>query len=236
MKHITSILLAAFLASCATDERGTQKQHETIPASSDAQFAEDLAAFARPSSATLSMSASRWDIRYSINMPSHPTQSGSGWYFDWKKDVSEVDYLTCKHTARIIGSSLMMTGIIEAAPEVVFDFLTEPGNFAGGIPPSCRFMIQKDLTTENGRWFSAPYCVELKPGIFTLTVALNPGNWTNVYGKGGNYSDATRAGFYKALASPQAIGIVFGGGIFYSHGIRVHNGTARFRMAAFSIQ
>lgn len=190
---------------------------------------------ARP--AALSMNAGAWSIRYSLGLPSRPSQGTVGWYSDWKKDTSEPHMLTCKHTTRITAAYLAMEGVVEtSSPDVWFDHVTERSPNPGGLPSSFRLYIEKDMYgSEYNRWFSNPLCVVLAPGPFSLTVALKPENWSSVYGKFGNYSDASRAGFSKCLSSPQALGIVLGGGDFFGEGVRVRNGTARFTMTKFAL-
>lgn len=195
-------------------------------------------AAARSTSYTLSMDASKWSIRYSLDLPSKPTQSGTTWYVNWKKDTSELHMLTCKHTKSITSAYLTMEGSVEiSSPDVWFDHVTERSPNPGGMPSSFRLYLEKDMYgSEYNRWFSNPYSVVLQPGTFSSSVALKPENWSSVYGKFGNYSDASRAGFQKVLSSPQALGIVFGGGDFFGKGVKVRNGTARLIMNKFALK
>ena len=186
----------------------------------------------------LSMNARDWSIRYSLGLPSRPAQGGTGIYVDLKKDTSEIHMLTLRRTSSIPATSLVITGTIEvSSPDVWFDHVTERSPNPNGLPSSMRLYLERDMYgSEYNRWFSNPLCVVMKPGPFTLTVPLSSELWSSVYGKFGNYSDASRAGFQKVLSGPQAIGLVFGGGDFFGKGVRVRNGTARLSLSSFTIK
>jgi hypothetical protein len=63
----------------------------------------------------------------------------------------------------------------------------------------------------------------------TLTVSLNPSNWTDWNGHRG--SDlAYQAGFQKAVGNVTGIGLSFGGGCFFENGVGT-NGTGSFQLS-----
>ena len=92
-----------------------------------------------------------------------------------------------------------------------------------------------DLGVEFGRWWSNPIAYELGPGTVTLTIPLTPDAWSSVYGKFGNYDSATMAMFQEALQTVTEVGLTFGGGCFFGHGIYVTGGTAEFQLLSYSI-
>jgi hypothetical protein len=131
-----------------------------------------------------------------------------------------------------------MSGLIEvSSPDVWFDKVTARQDNPGGMPSCFRLYLEKDMYgSEFNRWFANPTCVVLQPGPFSVTVPLTPDLWSSVYGKFGNYSADSLAGFKKVLSSPVAAGIVFGGGNFFGHGVAVRNGSAKLRMDNISFE
>lgn len=228
MKHLRPLILACILSSCASSDRLSQSQPETIPDRNGGQLAA--------SGSTLSMDASKWNFHYGVNTPKHPTQDGSGFKFTFFKDKTEVDYLTTSHSSPITASAIEFTIAVEGATDTWFDHVTESGNIPGGIPSSCRFVLQRDVTTEFGRWFSNPFCIELRPRTTQLLrVPLTPENWSSVYGKFGDYNDAARKGFARVLSSPVSVGLVFGGGNFFGHGLRARSGNAIVKILSYRL-
>jgi hypothetical protein len=77
-----------------------------------------------------------------------------------------------------------------------------------------------DLTMASAtyRWWSNPTSFVLAPtdGVVTLSVPLRGGQWTNV---GGMTGVQQPDGFAAALAHPANVGMTFGGGCFFGHGV-----------------
>lgn len=184
-------------------------------------------------SSTLSMKVQNWNIKYSINMPTRPTQDGESWYFTIPKDTGEVDYVLCDHNQPITAEFIKMEGLIEADSKVEFDYKTEGNNQGEGNPPQFRVLLYRNMNGTYDRWWSNPLAVNLKPGKFSLSVPLTSDNFSSVNGAMGNSSAAAEAGFKQTLSNPFAIGITFGGGYFFGHGIKVRNGSAKFKMNKF---
>lgn len=171
-----------------------------------------------PATQLLTMDATKWRIEYSVAMPSSPAAvSPSSWRINFSSPFNDpgwqLDYVLCPHTARITAARI--EGQFSIAEGGVFD---DPDNDVGGLLPSFRFIILKDLTSEFGRWWSLASVV-LQPGGFTLSVPLLPAEWSSVYGKRGDFDAAALAGFQAALAAPQKVGLTFGAGNDFGHGI-----------------
>jgi hypothetical protein len=62
-----------------------------------------------------------------------------------------------------------------------------------------------------------------------MTVEIAPDQWTNVEG------ERSRSGFTEILKNMGNIGLTFGGGCFFGHGVNVSGGTARFIMTRFEL-
>jgi hypothetical protein len=56
-----------------------------------------------------------------------------------------------------------------------------------------------------------------------------------VYGKSGDDDATALAGFQDALGNLGRVGMTFGGGCFFGHGVNVSGGTARFALISYTI-
>jgi len=184
------------------------------------------------------MAAKNWDILYSIGMPRTPTAlSGTSWFFDFP-DISkgEIDYLTQKVTGSIKASSISINMEITTTGTPEFDYKTEPGNTCVS-PANARFYIQRAWNNDNYvRWWSNPVAIPLVAGPNSVRVNLTPSEWTDTWGNRGDKDAESVAGFNKTLESPQQIGMTFGGGCFFGHGVRVVGGTAKFIVTKFALE
>jgi hypothetical protein len=86
------------------------------------------------------------------------------------------------------------------------------------------------------RWWSNPIAFNLAPGSTTLTVPLTPGSWSSVNGQYGNASEAVRFSFEKALLNVTRLGMTFGGGCSFGHGINIQGGAATFALTELAIR
>ena len=85
------------------------------------------------------------------------------------------------------------------------------------------------------RWWSNPIAFELSAGSATITVPLAPDQWSSVNGKVGNADAGALAGFQSALKAVSSLGLTFGGGCFFGHGVDVSGGTARFVLLKYEV-
>jgi len=89
---------------------------------------------------------------------------------------------------------------------------------------------------EFGRWWSHEGFQELIPGVFTLTAHLDdPTQWSSVYGTFASESPEALAGF-AAVKAHAKLGMTFGGGCFFGHGVSTSGGTVEFDLHTFSAQ
>lgn len=106
-------------------------------------------------------------------------------------------------------------------------------------PASVRLYLQagsgyKD-SDQFDRWWHRDGVV-LAPGVWTLEGDLTDLTaWSSVYGLRADASAAATAAFRAVLADAQ-VGMTFGGGCFYGHGVSVTGGTARFRLTGMEAQ
>jgi hypothetical protein len=107
-------------------------------------------------------------------------------------------------------------------------------------PATVRLFLERrndNFSAEFYRWWANPTAYDLQPtsGNVTLTVPLAPDQWSSVYGKAGNYDATARAGFQDALTDLERVGMTFGGGCFFGHGVNVSGGTARFVLIDYTV-
>jgi hypothetical protein len=63
-----------------------------------------------------------------------------------------------------------------------------------------------------------------------MTIKLSPDQWTNVEG------EPSPSGFAETLKNMGNIGLTFGGGCFFGHGVNVSGVPARFIMTRFELE
>jgi len=69
-----------------------------------------------------------------------------------------------------------------------------------------------------------------------LVAPLNAAQWSSVLGKKGTDSAVATQGFEAALADLGNVGMTFGGGCFFGHGVFVTGGTARFIATGYAVR
>ena len=148
-----------------------------------------------------------------------------------------LNYLT-KKVNGIQTSALSINYTITTTGNPVFDYRTNTNNTCGnGYPGTVRLFLQRKGDNFSGsdvyqqyRYWSVSGFAELKPGTNTITATLDPSNWTDVYGKkGSDFPDR----FQAAIQNAENVGVTFGGGCFYGHGVFVTGGTATFTINSF---
>jgi hypothetical protein len=110
----------------------------------------------------------------------------------------------------------------------------------GNQPADFRLLLERrgdtlSPTQEFFRWWSNPDHVKLVADgqLHSLTVPLIPERWSSVFGKFGSQVPSE---FNTGLQNLASVGITFGGGCFFGHGVRVTGGKARFELIDFRIQ
>ena len=185
---------------------------------------------------SLSLSAQHWEALSNPDfMPLQNTVSGE-LTFAFPSEGS-IDYIYSISAPTQISGSVTATMLVTGSAPVVFDYMTEPFNTCT-VPSSVRPFIWANRTGfgEFDRWWSKSTAYELAFGSSTLTVPLTPDRWSSVYGKSGNTDATTEAAFARALQNVSQLGLTFGGGCFYGHGVRVKGGSARFILSSYQVR
>jgi len=147
-----------------------------------------------------------------------------------------VHYLTNNVLSGTQFMSAAVTVEVEGLP--VFDY-PRPGNSCPTAPNwGLYFQRRGDRWTGLGdqqfyRWWHTRR-TPLRAGTTAVTANLaNPAEWSSVMGVRG--SDAPEK-FFEAVKDMGAVGVTFGGGCFYSHGVFVTGpGSATFSMMDFQV-
>lgn len=183
-----------------------------------------------------------WVFQHSVGMPAGPTPEGEGFVFDFPLGAGSVHYLV--RGAPGGGSEISASFVVEATQDAVFNYKLNPNN-TGSQPPSAHLYFQRvgDTVTGQGdyeyyRWWAVEPFLELKPGSTTadLSVLLTPDKWISVYGKRGDTNETTQAFFKAAVSNMGSMGLTFGGGSFYGHGLNLTAGAAKFYLKNYRIQ
>jgi hypothetical protein len=157
--------------------------------------------------------------------------------FDFPADPGSMNYLYNTRPPRSIGGVMIVSLRVTTTGAVLFNYMTEPFNTCQ-TPAHVRPFVwaNANASGDNDRWWSNPASYQLAAGSATLTVPLTPGRWSNVNGTFGTSSPAALAAFTAALRNVSSLGLTFGGGCFFGHGINVKGGTARFVLSEYRIE
>jgi hypothetical protein len=220
--YVLAMPLTAFLLACAVSV--------------------SLSARHQPPPSGVTLTASAWNIRYGSRMPAHPSPlvGMAGWWLDVPLEPGSLNYVTTAYTTPLPqGQSVIFTAqIVATSGTPVFNFMLEPSNTCT-YPAHVRAYFEQGTKHDVSyapatyRWWANPIAVELAEGVATVTVPLTPEQWSDAAGEIGS---AQLAGFEAALAHPGAIGLTFGGGCFFGHGVNVSGGTARFILSNYVVQ
>ncbi len=199
----------------------------------------------------VSLDPAQWLIHDSAWTPvTHPQPlSGmAGWFFDFPDVSDSVNYVMVPYTTPMLASqSITVTAqIVATSGAPVFLPAFEPGNTCDA-PATTRihfartYRIKRAQTTveeysapDNYRWWATSTAMLLTAGgVVTMTVPLDPAQWSDTSGVSGRLDPS---GFAAAIADPGTIGLTFGSGCFWGHGVYADGGTARFIVTNYAVQ
>lgn len=185
--------------------------------------------------ALVSMNPSSWVFQHSPGMPSTSARSdGGGWQFDFPSSDG-VHYLVHPVSGRAT-SHFRIKGEVQVTGTPHFEYRTKADNICD-FPAHARFYMQQrgdDLTASKQfyRWW-AQTGIKLQFGPFEQQIPFDLVRWSSVLGVKG---DAAPDGFNAATNDLQVVGLTFGGGCFYGHGVYVIGGTATFIVREFEVK
>jgi hypothetical protein len=155
--------------------------------------------------------------------------------FQFPAAEGSIHYLYTASPLTAINGTLSVTLSVETSGAVTFNSLDQSNC---GIAPSVRPLIwaNGNGNGEYDRWWSNPRAYTLAAGTATIAVPLKPEAWSSVNGKFGNADPQVQFAFEKALLNVTRLGVTFGGGCSFGHGINVSSGNATFRLTDYRIQ
>lgn len=102
-------------------------------------------------------------------------------------------------------------------------------------PPTVMIFVWSNdlLWGEFDRWWAFADAYTLKNGDATVRAPKDPARWSSVYGKKGSEAPAN---FAAAFDNVSAIGMTFGGGCFYGHGVFTSDGSAEMKVRSVRVE
>ena len=160
---------------------------------------------------------------------------GASLVFDFPTTGS-MHYLFTPSPLSTLRGTLAVTLQVSTSGPVLFESL-DPQSAMCSIPTSVRpfFWANANGNGEYDRWWSNPHAYALAHGSAAISVPLQAEHWSSVNGRFGNADGDARFNFEKALLNVTRLGLTFGGGCSFGHGIRIRGGSARFTLTAYAI-
>lgn len=187
----------------------------------------------------LSVQAQDWDIHYSPGMPAHPSPAADGaWFFDFPVDPGSVHYVSVPYNQSVQHQSVSLTFRVTSRGAPFYNSLDTGCN---NTPAHVRLYLQRrddDMQSDGYRWWSNPASYELGSNdnqTITLEVPLTPDKWSGLFGEFGHSSAQAQQWFQATLSNLGRIGMTFGGGCSFGHGVNVSGGSARFTLIRFEV-
>jgi hypothetical protein len=151
--------------------------------------------------------------------------------------AGSMHYLYTTSALAEIRGTVAVTLRVAASGPVVFTSL-DPVSSSCSIPPSVRpfFWANQNGNGQYDRWWSNPRAFPLAAGSTTISVPLTPESWSSVNGRFGNADSEARFGFDKAILNVTRLGLTFGGGCSFGHGINIQGGRAEFFLSEYAIR
>lgn len=186
-----------------------------------------------PTPLTLPLTSSLWET-ISNPQPYPLSNDGTALAFEFPTDGS-MHYLYTPSPERILRGTLVVSLRVSTAGAALFTPIDQSNC---GIAPSVRPLI---WANDNGngdydRWWSNPRSFTLAAGTATVSVPLTADAWSSVNGRYGNADPSVQFNFEKALLNVSRLGMTFGGGCSFGHGIYIRGGSASFAVTDYRIQ
>ena len=186
-----------------------------------------------PTTLKLGLASSAW-ATISDPEPFPLANDGAALTFEFPSTGS-MHYLYTASPKAAISGTLNVTMRVTTTGPVIFNPIDQTDC---SVAPSVRpfFWSNDSAFGEFDRWWSNPRAFALAAGTTTLSVPIRPENFSSVLGKYGNSSSEVQFQFEKALLNVTRLGLTFGGGCSFGHGIYISGGRAQFALTDYSIQ
>jgi hypothetical protein len=158
-------------------------------------------------------------------------------------DNAAFNFQQSVYTAQLLTSAKALTGNLTGhtvnatltVSGVTGTFVDQNG---GGCTPdnqTARLFFSTPGFAFTNFWWSNPTAVTLNGnGTTTLSVSLDPSQWSDWDGHEGDFSPSVTAGFDAAVAKVNQIGLSFGGGCFFENGVTTSDGNGNLALTGFS--
>jgi hypothetical protein len=188
-----------------------------------------------PAPVLIPLQSSAWQT-ISDPQPYPLTNDGAALTFEFPSSGS-MNYLFTAVSIPNLHGTLSVSVRIATNSPVIFNSL-DPQTPSCTIPSSVRPLIwaNNNGNGEFDRWWSNPRAITLSAGTQTIDVPLTADSWSSVNGKFANADGPTTIAFGHALLNVSRLGLTFGGGCSFGHGINVRNGSATFAVTEYSVR
>lgn len=188
-----------------------------------------------PTPLTVSLQSGLWET-ISEPAPLPLVNDANDLVFEFPNEGS-IHYLYTSSALAAVRGTLVANVRVATIGPVVFNSLDAVTSTCS-IPIAVRpfFWANENGGGNYDRWWSNPRSFVLSEGEAAIAVPLQPEFWSSVNGRFGNADSATRYGFATAILNVTRLGLTFGGGCSFGHGVSVHGGRAQFRLTGFAIQ
>lgn len=189
----------------------------------------------RPSpdfSGVINFAAGTWQVRPTPGAP-RPSNHGA----TLVQPIGAVNYLfQVQNRACRTDQTVELTGAIRTVSGAPTFTVADPTDDPNGLPPNFRLIWLAYALGDprpTARYWCDAYVVLGPDKKFSLSVPLDPARWSHVNGQRGSEDVGA---FTDALRHGVGVGITFGGGYFYGHGVHVRGGRADLVLTFMAIR
>ena len=188
-----------------------------------------------PAPITIPLQSSAWET-ISDPQPVTLANDGAALTFEFPSSGS-INYLFTAASIPNLHGTLSVSVRVATSGPVIFNSL-DPQTASCTIPSSVRPFLwaNNNGNGESDRWWSNPRAIALAAGTHTINVPLTADAWSNVNGRFANADGPATVAFGRALLNISRLGLTFGGGCSFGHGVNVPNGTATFAITEYSVR
>ncbi len=146
-----------------------------------------------------------------------------------------INYLFTTHVPTIISGMIVITLRADTTDEPVFHH-TSTDPLCTNVPAVRALIWSKNQSGHDGyRWWANPHSYVLGPGAVTITIPIDPRFWSGVSGHFANENNQYLQQFQRAIEDASSLGVTFGGGCAFGHGVFMVSGTARFTLENYEV-
>ena len=150
----------------------------------------------------------------------------------------QISYLYTSHVPKAISGTLVVSLKVETTGTPTFNGI----EFNTGCPynlPTVRPLIwaHNNSRRDGDRWWAREVYYILASGTVTMNIPIVPSNWSGVNGQMANQDGKTLLNWNRAINNVSSLGVTFGAGCSYSHGIFITptGTTARFTLLNYDV-